>query len=172
MPRLRRLRSGDHPELLEVYSDAVRSQATELYSHEQVEAWAGLAAGRARFLEELERGEGLASCGPDGIGIEAFGLLEPADRISLLYCRGRSCRQGRATALLRALESSARAAGILRLRTEASFLSRPLFEREGWQVEWIEDLTLAGVPFRRFRMAKPLSGGDHGAVHASLTTSP
>jgi GNAT superfamily N-acetyltransferase len=154
---LRALVPADLGEVLEVYRDAVLSQAPSLYTPEQVHAWAHLAAGRPEFPLELERGVGLASLDQEGGTIEAFGLLEPADRISLLYCRGRSCRQGRATALLRELESRARAGGCRRMRTEASFLSRSLFEREGWQVQRVEELMLAGVEFRRFRMAKTLA---------------
>jgi len=59
---------------------------------------------------------------------------------------------------LRALEALARDAGTPKLRTEASFLSRPLFEREGWQVDRFETLPLAGVIFHRFRMSKWLQG--------------
>jgi putative acetyltransferase len=42
------------------------------------------------------------------------------------------------------------------LRTEASLISRPLFERLGWQVSWREELRIGGVPFQRFRMHKRL----------------
>lgn len=153
---LRTLVPGDLAEVLEVYRDAVLSQAPSLYTPEQVRAWAHLAAGRPEFPLELIRGVGLASIDRASGTIEAFGLLEPDDRISLLYCRGRSCRQGRATALLRELESRALVAGSRRLRTEASFLSRTVFEREGWQVDRVEELVLAGVEFRRFRMSKTL----------------
>jgi len=162
MTLLRPLTSFDHAEVIAVYRDAVLSQAPRVYSHAQVMAWAELAANRRSLPQELSRGIGLVSTdGPDQAGtpprpIEAFALLDPADRISLLYCRGRSCRQGRGRALLQALESAASGAGATRLRTEASFLSRPLFERLGWQVDRLETLPLAGVIFHRFLMSKPL----------------
>jgi GNAT superfamily N-acetyltransferase len=165
MARLRPLTKGDHAEVIAVYRDAVLSQAPGVYSHAQVKAWSELAAGRPTLPLELERGVGLVSLGAiDEAGeaagppaaIEAFALLDPADRISLLYCRGRSCRQGRGRALLRALEAVAHQAGTRRLRTEASFLSRPLFEQEGWQIDGLESLPLAGVIFHRFRMSKGL----------------
>lgn len=91
--------------------------------------------------------------------LEAFALRDPADRLSLLYCRGRSCRQGRATALIRAIEQQAASEGVRRLRTEASQLSRPLLERLGWEVEAAEVVQLAGVSFERWRMVRHLEPG-------------
>ena len=74
----------------------------------------------------------------------------------MLFRSGRSARQGRATALLLALQEHARARGIARLRTEASQLSRPLLERHGWGVEAEETALYAGVAFQRWRMIKDL----------------
>jgi GNAT superfamily N-acetyltransferase len=106
----------------------------------------------------LRRGYGVVSCtGEDSGTIEAFALLDPPDRLALLYCRGRASRQGRATALLQALESHARQQGCLQLRTEASQLSRPLLERRGWRIEAEEEVLFAGVSFRRWRMIKALA---------------
>lgn len=140
-----------------MYADAVISQAAALYSAEQVAAWAGHVQRPDGFRALLLRGHGVVSCqAGDGAVIEAFGLLDPADRLALLYCRGRSCRQGRATALLRALESHAFHNGQRQLRTEASQLSRPLLERLGWRVEAEETAFYAGVAFQRWRMQKSL----------------
>jgi GNAT superfamily N-acetyltransferase len=155
--RLRRLRRSDRAELVELYRDAVSSQAVGLYSEAQIQAWAQHADHGADLAAALERGYGLASLGdPPADPIEAFGLLDPPDRLSLLYCRGRSCRQGRASALLQALEQEARRRGIRRLRTEASQLSRPLLQRRGWQLEAEEEVLFARVRFRRWRMIRPL----------------
>lgn len=154
---LRPLVAADLPELVELYRDAVLSQTRGLYSDPQIQAWAHHAAGGAALAEALRRGVGLASCsGPPQRSIEAFALLDPIDRLSLLYCRGRSSRQGRATALLAALEQLARGRGCRRLRTEASQLSRPLLERIGWRLEAEEEVLFAGVLFRRWRMIKDL----------------
>jgi len=157
VPELRPLHPNDLPQVAEVYRDAVISQAAALYSPAQVRAWAAHgAADHGPFREPLLRGFGLVSCG--GVGeVEAFGLLDPPDRLALLYCRGRSTRQGRATALLGALEAHARSQGCCRLRTEASQLSRPLLERKGWQVEAEETAFYAGVAFQRWRMIKELT---------------
>lgn len=156
-PSLRPLVPADLPELVDLYRDAVLSQTRGLYSDRQIQAWAGHAGREAGLAEALARGIGLASCAaPPDRAIEAFALLDPIDRLSLLYCRGRSSRQGRATALLAALERLALEQGCKRLRTEASQLSRPLLERQGWRLEAEEEVLFAGVLFRRWRMIKDL----------------
>lgn len=176
--QLRPLTPDDVEQALAVYSDAVRSQAPGLYDAGQINAWAGHAQRSQELRRALLRGRGLVSCDdepganhastnhgganhPGGGTVEAFGLLDPLDRLSLLYCRGRSSRQGRATALLEGLEAMARAAGCRQLRTEASQLSRPLLLRRGWRVEAEETVLYAAVAFVRWRMIKDLcSGGD------------
>ena len=86
--------------------------------------------------------------------------------LATAFARGRSSRQGRASALLSAVEASARLEGLRLLRTEASQLSRPLLERRGWQVVAPEVVVLAGVSFERWRMIRSLEPllTDNGAV--------
>ena len=157
MDILRQLQPSDFHQVVGVYRDAVMSQAQGLYSQVQIEAWAENAGRDDGLRNALQRGYGLASCaGRDSSTIEAFALLDPIDRLSLLYCRGRASRQGRATALLRAIEDRARQQGCACLRTEASQLSRPLLEREGWRVDAEEEVIFAGVRFLRWRMSKDL----------------
>lgn len=155
-PWLRALGPQDLDQAAEVYRDAVLTQAVGLYSAEQVRAWADHPLSTEALKQALLRGHGLVSCGADRSVIEAFALLDPADRLSLLYCRGRSCRQGRATALLRTLQRHAADQGLRRLRTEASQLSRPLLERQGWTVEAEETVAYDGVAFVRWRMQREL----------------
>lgn len=157
VPALRPLRPEDLPQVAAVYRDAVTSQARALYSPAQVRAWAAHgSADLGPFRDPLLRGYGLVSCGDSSGEVEAFGLLDPPDRLALLYCRGRSARQGRASALLAALEGHARIRGYRRLRTEASQLSRPLLERRSWRVEAEETAFYADVAFLRWRMIKDL----------------
>ncbi len=157
MHPIRPLRPDDCQQLAAVYHDAVMSQAADLYSRAQMEAWSHHADRNDGFRSSLLRGHGLVSCASDDDTIiEAFALLDPEDRLALLYCRGRSSRQGRAASLLDALEQHARSRGVRRLRTEASQLSRPLLERRGWRVEAEETVRFSGVPFLRWRMGKDL----------------
>lgn len=178
MPSLRPLTPADHDALVAVYRDAVLSQTAGLYSAAQVTAWAHHAGRSGALQEPLRDGYGLASLDAQagvadraeegrpmpGGTIEAFGILHPPDRLALLYCRGRSCRQGRSSAILRGLERHAAGQGIAQLRTEASQLSRPLLLRHGWQVEAEERVLFAAVWFVRWRMIKAL-------VHPEARTS-
>lgn len=154
---LRQLTLEDEPQLISVYRDAVLSQTPGLYEHDQIKAWAHHAERQPEVREALRRGYGLASCDADAPQlIEAFALLDPIDRLSLLYCRGRSCRQGRGRQLVQALEKEAGRHRCRRLRTEASQLSRPLLLSLDWRIEAEEELLFAGQPFRRWRMIKDL----------------
>jgi putative acetyltransferase len=156
---VRPLQQDDWDAVMEVYADAVRTLATPLYRPEQIQAWAAYPSSHAAVREALGRGVGLVGTTaerPDSV--EAFALLDPLDRLALLYCRGRSSRRGLATSLVQRLEAHARRAGQDRLRTEASQLSRPLLERLGWQVEEEETVLFAGEPFLRWRMTTRLIG--------------
>jgi len=83
-------------------------------------------------------------------------VRDPDDRIALLYCNPGRQRRGLGRALLEAAEQQAIREGHTLLRTEASLISRPLFETMGWQVSWREDLRIGGVHFHRFRLHKRL----------------
>jgi GNAT superfamily N-acetyltransferase len=155
---LRRLEPADLNQVTAVYRDAVISQAQGLYSEAQITAWANHSSSDEGVRRSICSGHGLVSCSSDNLqSIEAFALLEPVDRLALLYCRGRACRQGRATALVMALEDHARQEGCLQLRTEASQVSRPLLERLGWEIEAEEEVIFAGEVFRRWRMIRALT---------------
>ena len=148
---LRLIVPADAPLLREIYADAIESQAPQLYSDQQVQSWAALAWLPGVLDQTLREGSGWIS------GEEAaFAIRYPQDRLALLYCRGRAARQGHAQALLDRIEADSMADGVTSLRTEASQFSRPLFERRGWRLIAPETITIAGVPFERYRMHKAL----------------
>ena len=143
--------------MLSLYERAVRSQCPGLYSSAQVEAWARHAHQSEVVSQTICRGYTLVNpVQPGGGELAAFAVLEPLERLALLYCDGRFSRQGRAGALLEALERHAQGCGAGQLRTEASQLSRPLLLRRGWQIEAPETVLFASERFARWRMIKPL----------------
>ena len=144
----------DEAEVRDVYLDAVESTAPVLYTPDQVQAWRSVALLPGILEVPLRQGYGLVSTGY--AGIEAFAVLHPTDRLALLYCRGRSSRQGRAGSLMDAIEAEALRRGCRQLRTEASLISCPLLERRGWSVLAEERIQIAGVLFKRYRMVLSL----------------
>ena len=150
--QVRRLNSNDHDALVEIYRQAVLGSTAQLYSEAQQWAWAEQSNTLRSLLPE---GEGWVISNQRDEPI-AFSLRYPADRLALLYCYPGAQRQGCARRLINAIEQSAKADAVTALRTEASLISKPLFERLGWQVSWREELRIGGVPFQRFRMHKQL----------------
>ena len=148
---MRLIRPTDSQLLREIYVDAIQTQAAQAYSPDQIRAWANLAWLPGLFDRTLEEGQGWISGIDDG-----FAIRHPANRLSMLYCRGRSSRQGHGSALVQAIEDDAQRLGIQRLQTEASLLSWPMLEQRGWTVIAPEPFMIAGVPFVRFQMEKIL----------------
>ena len=148
---MRPIQPTDSLLLREIYVDAIQTQASQAYSPEQIKAWANLAWLPGLLDRTFEEGQGWIS------GVDAaFAIRYPANRLSMLYCRGRSSRQGHGSALLKAIECDAQRMGIKRLQTEASLLSLPMLEQRGWLMIAPEPFTIAGVPFVHFKMEKNL----------------
>ena len=151
---LRPCKSSDEMDLREVYEDAIRTCDKCLYSQEQIDAWSALAYLPGILDKPLINGFGWVSC--VNKRIEAFALRYPQNRLALLYCRGRSSRQGHATALLQQIEEDARKARSINLKTEASLCSYQLLLRHGWRIIAPEEIQIGGVNFSRYLMEKTL----------------
>ena len=151
---LRPCESSDEMALREVYEDAIRTCGKSLYSQEQIEAWTSLAYLPGILDKPLKEGVGWVSC--VNKRIEAFALRYPNNRLALLYCRGRSSRQGHATALLRQIEAETIKERPINLKTEASLCSYKLFLKHGWEIISPEEIKIGGVNFFRYLMEKTL----------------
>ena len=152
---VRSLRNQDHDAVAEIYRQAVLGSTAALYSEAQQRAWAQQCNA---LRAQLHQGEGFVVCNPEDQPM-AFSLRQPTDRLALLYCHPAVQRQGCGQRLIEAIEQAARANCVATLRTEASQISKPLFERLGWQVSWREELRIGGVTFQRCRMHKQLGQG-------------
>ena len=140
--------------LREVYDDAIRTCDKSLYTQEQIEAWSALAYLPGILDKPLQEGVGWVSCVSNSI--EAFALRYPNNRLALLYCRGRSSRQGHATALLHQIEKDTLKDRPINLKTEASLCSYKLLLRNGWTIIAPEEIQIGGVHFSRYLMKKAL----------------
>ena len=151
---MRPCESSDEMVLREVYEDAIRACDRSLYSQEQIEAWSSLSYLPGILDKPLREGKGWVSCVDKSI--EAFAMKYPHNRLALLYCRGRSSRQGHATALLHQIEKDTLQHRPFNLKTEASLCSYQLLLRHGWTIIAPQEIQIGGVHFFRFLMEKTL----------------
>ena len=149
---LRPSESSDEMALREVYEDAIRTCDKSLYTQEQIDSWSALAYLPGVLDKPLKYGSGWVSCVHHKI--EAFGLKYPRNRLALLYCRGRSSRQGHATALLHQIEQDSLKDRPINLKTEASLCSYQLLLRLGWIIIAPQKIQIGGVDFSRYLMEK------------------
>jgi len=152
---LRSFNPEDAETLAGIYRDAVRTTASQAYTEQQVYVWALYPDVIDEFRARLSRGLTLvaevAGC------VVAFGQLEPDDHLAFIYCSGRHCRKGIGSAIYRALEAVALQKGIVQIHTEASRISRPFFEKHGYEVREVERAIRLGIEFERFRMIKAIT---------------
>jgi putative acetyltransferase len=142
--------------LAAIYRDAVFGIGTTAYSAEQAAVWASFPDDREAFAGLLAKGIALVAEVDEGP--VAFCHLHPVDHISLLYTATRHARRGLASAVYSGIEAHARAEGQRVLTTDASKLSRPFFERQGFVLRRTEQTIRQGVAFERYQMEKRLEG--------------
>ncbi len=152
--QLKPLSRSDHSAVRDTYADAIESQGQVFYTKDQISAWASLAWLPGILDPVLETGKGWVVIKRGQV--EAFAVRYPMDRLALLYCRGRSARQGYATTLLKQVELEARQEGQSILLAEASSFSYSLLLKCGWKLKAPETISIGGVDFERYRMAKKL----------------
>ncbi|MCC5024008.1 MAG: GNAT family N-acetyltransferase [Candidatus Synoicihabitans palmerolidicus] len=157
-PHMRAATSDDLPFLKEVYIDAGESMGPESYTPNQVKAWAHWPnAEPAVFRQRVTAGHTWV-VEMEG-EIIAFAEFTPPDHLDFLYTRSAHCRCGFATMLHQRLEAIARDLGAPWLRTEASYISRPVCNQFGYRVTEIERVERWGETFTRFKMIKRLKLG-------------
>lgn len=147
------------PELRRLYADSVRRLGPRHYSPEAVAAWASF-ADQPRFREFVTTP--FTFVAEDESGVVGFGGVDASGHVASLYVRAGRGREGIGSRLLLKLLEVGRAEGASHFRTEASELSRPLFERFGFSVVGVEVVERSGVAFERFRMEKRVDTEPEG----------
>lgn len=144
---------ADLPALARIYSDTVRVLGPQLYTPEQVVAWSASPDDAEKFrafildyrthIIEIE-GAPAAYC---GIGADGY--------VASLYVAPQHTRKGLgARVLTHAMDDARREFGVTTFYTKASFFSKALFARHGFEVAEIETVEYYGVSFRRFHMRR------------------
>jgi putative acetyltransferase len=150
----RRYRPEDAEAISDLYRKSVTEIGIERYSPAEVEAWASY----ADEIEELRHrlAEGLTLIAECRGRMAAFGQLKPANRVEFLYTLKDFSRMGLATLIYGRLEEAAVAAGSRVLHTDASRISRPLFEKMGFFLVEAVVEERKGVKLECFVMRKEL----------------
>jgi len=144
---------SDVPELRQLYASSVRSAGVEAYPPEAVAAWSSFSEA-PEFEGFVLRNRTIVV--EDDTGLVGFGGADPSGRIASLYVRGDRLHEGIGTKILERLLARLLSEGVRRVWTEASELSRPLFERFGFVTVAEESVIRSGVPIRRCRMEADL----------------
>ncbi|MFW3170812.1 GNAT family N-acetyltransferase [Geodermatophilus sp. CPCC 206100] len=153
-------RAADAAALAALSRAAIEQSAAGHYSPTQLAAWAARRSeeAHARYLAtttvlvaELDG----AVAGFASVALTAVGGLVPGE-VDQLFVAPSAAGRGVARALLTAVESAARAAGLASLTTHASWRAAPVFERMGYLQVAVETVAVDGETLTRARMEKPL----------------
>jgi putative acetyltransferase len=154
---IRPYRDSDLAAVAQLFTDAVHGLAGSHYDAAQRDAWAprppdlGPWETRFRSLEIL-----LAQGSGDGKLLGFIGY-EKNGHIDLLFTSPAAARRGVASQLYGHAETALRALDIVEFFTEASLVSRPFFERQGFTVREEQHVERRGAMLRRFAMAKAVT---------------
>ena len=145
--------------LSSIYIDAVETIGPRAYSPAQIAAWRRWPIDSPDEVKQRVFAGTCRVAECEGIPV-AFAAFTPPDHLDFLYTKGAFAGRGLATQLHQQLEAIARDQKAVMLRTEASYLSRPVFNRLGYEVIEIEDVVRFEEKFRRFKMRKILRAGS------------
>ncbi len=149
---LKQITKKDQFDLKKLYFNSIISIDERIYSQEQKRVWASQAWENKNFDLSINEGNGWLIRINEKI--VAFATRYPINRISLLYCKGDSQRQGFGTLLLNKLEQEAKEEGLAYLSTEASLISYKLFLKNNWKIIRKEKITIKNIFFERYKMNK------------------
>jgi putative acetyltransferase len=151
---IRPFREGDEESLRDVFYTSVHGLACRNYSAEQLAVWAPQEFDRAKWAARIQHNRPfVAEAGGQIVG---FGDVQPDGYIDQLFVAPQAAGQGVGSALLAAIEDSARQRDIERLFSNVSLTAQPLFRRFGFEIEAEQTVNVAGVELQNARMFKRL----------------
>lgn len=144
--------AADVPALAAIYVDCARALGPQVYTAEQVAAWASFGVDSPAFRQYILGASTWLSVDPVSGAPLGFCGVDAAGEVHSLYVRPDVTRQGRGTALLAQAMGDARARGVSRFGAWATPFSRPLFERAGLVLVRTVNASYQGVMFERYRV--------------------
>ena len=147
---IRPYRSADAAATLEIFVRAILTSARSGYTEEQTAAWLG-SEPLATEWDQRRAGAGTVVAEVDGI-VAGFSDLGEDGYIDRLFTFPGSGRRGVGAVLVRHVVDLARARSLPEVRTHASRLARPVFERAGFEVQKREVVRRGDAELERFAM--------------------
>lgn len=144
--------SEDLESLAQIYKQTVQQLATKLYTPQQVKAWSEASDNREKFTNFIF--EPTTYLYVENCEILGFCGLKKDGHIVSLYVAHQHTRKGVGTKLIKNALREGEKLNLHRFYTEASYLSKVVFERCGFQVYDQEYVNYAEVEFHRYKMEK------------------
>ncbi|MCB1378884.1 MAG: GNAT family N-acetyltransferase [Alphaproteobacteria bacterium] len=147
--------ADDLDHVITIFQRAIREVASKDYDAAQIAAWS--AVDRQEWADHrLSRPTWVAEMDGRPAGFTDF---EADGHLDMMFVHPDFLRRGVATALLRLVETAARAQGTTRIFTEASITARPFFLRRGFRLVAAQAVRCNGQTLTNFRMEKTLGIG-------------
>lgn len=146
--------SSDAPLLTDIFYDTVHGLAGDLYTEDQIDAWAPLPRDYAAWKTRLDKLQPYVA-EADGKPL-GFMTLEPDGHIDLAYTHRDYQRTGIASVLYAYLERAAMKRGIGALRVEASHYARAFFLSRNFSIVRRNEIHKNGQRLINWKMVKLL----------------
>ncbi len=151
---IRKYRIQDLSQVVRLFTDSVHELTAGAYDETQRYAWASRTPHLDTWRERLESLETLVA--EEGSDLAGFISYEKDGHIDLVFTAPNYARRGIASALYHEAEQQLKDLGVTELKTEASVVARPFFERHGFEVVDEQRVTVRGAQFLRYLMRKEL----------------
>lgn len=151
---IRKYRIQDLSPVVRLFTDSVHELTAGAYDETQRYAWASRTPHLDTWRERLESLETLVA--EEGSDLAGFISYEKDGTIDLVFTAPNYARRGIASALYHEAEQQLKDLGVTELKTEASVVARPFFERHGFEVVDEQRVTVRGAQFLRYLMRKKL----------------
>jgi putative acetyltransferase len=140
--------------MMDVRRTAITRVCMRDYTSAQIAGWAAQAQDPVKLDARFRNSVTWVALLEDGV--VGYTNLAAAGYIDTLYVHAEAQKRGAATALLAALEETARASNVARLHSEVSITARPFFEKRGFSILTPQVVTVGGIQYDNFRMEKRL----------------
>jgi len=151
---IRKYRIQDLSPVVRLFTDSVHELTAGAYDETQRFAWASRTPHLDTWRQRLESLETLVA--EEGQDLAGFISYDDDGTIDLVFTAPNYARRGIASTLYHEAEKQLIAKGAKELKTEASVVAKPFFERHGFEVVDEQRVTVRGAQFLRYNMRKDL----------------